>query len=100
MFLRHIDKAAPTLEMRRQPRYVPSGEADLSAPGRKKSQHRLQQRSLAHAVLADDGQDFGLRQREADVADDLRRTVTARKTFDLKDGRHGSAPQAAACWPV
>src|SRR5882672_10075567 len=100
MFLWHIDEPQSALQMRRQASHVFSGERDGTAPRRKKPQHRLQQRRLAHSILADNCEDLGLRQREANIANHLRRTIAARQPFDLECIGHGPTSDAVCCWPV
>src|ERR1700730_19437636 len=100
MFLRHIDQTLSALQMRRHAGDVSSRETDGATPGREETQHGLQQRRLAHTILADNGEDLGLGEREADVTNDLRRTIAARQSFDLECVCHDPASDAVCCWPV
>ena len=100
VLLRHVDQPHLALQMWRHPRHVLAREGDAAAPRRQKAHDRLEQRGLAHAVLADDRERLGLRQRQADIADDPRRTIAAGQRVDLKDRGHARSSACGTCWPV
>src|SRR5207249_1049920 len=58
LFLRHVAHPEPGDPVRRPPAHVRAEDLHAAAAGRQESHHGLEQRGLAHPVLAEDGEDL------------------------------------------
>src|SRR5581483_1843926 len=93
LFLRNVSQAATRDAMRRLSGDVDAERSDASLSDREKTHDGLEQRALAHAVLAQHAEDFARRDRQLDLTHDHRLAVAAAHSVQLEGGsRHARAP--------
>ena len=84
-FLRHIGQSAREAGMRRRLQYLLALEHDRAFAAIEQPHHRFQRRGLAGAVAADQADDLALAHLQADVLQDMARSVPGIELADLKD---------------
>src|ERR1700722_7000999 len=99
--LRRIGQFQTPLQMRRKRGHLVAGEFYRTASRRQKTEDRLEQGSLAHAVLADERQDLAFSDVEGNVMHDDGAAVAARYIAELEGGVHALLRAAwPARWPL